>query len=54
MEIDEHLKYTLYVCLLFLYTPLLMSRVAYNSTRARGLGNQWFRAGHRTTSYRQA
>jgi len=54
MEIDEHLKYTLYVKsfpgeISFAYTVGL----AYSSTLAPGPESQWYRAGLPTTSYRR-
>jgi serine/threonine-protein phosphatase 2A catalytic subunit len=55
MEIDEHLKYTLYVPSLI--TKLLLRTLtdhfsACNSTHVPGLGSPWSAAGHQTTSSR--
>lgn len=53
MEIDEHLKYTLYV-VAFLLCALMTDRIAaYSSILARALANRWFRAGPPTTSCRR-
>jgi hypothetical protein len=54
MEIDEHLKYTLYVSASLLYAFSTNVIVASSSILARALVNQWFRAGLRTTSCRQS
>ena len=54
MEIDEHLKYTLYVVTFLLYAFSTNVSVASSSIPARALANQWFRAGLRTTSCRQS
>lgn len=59
MEIDEHLKYTLYVdkdtFLLTCSTLLTFSSPtpAYNSTRAHALANPWSPAAPPTTSSRR-
>lgn len=53
MEIDEHLKYTLYVATLPPYVRSTDSMTAYSSTPARALANRWSRVGLRTTSCRQ-
>ena len=53
MEIDEHLKYTLYVSAAFRSTRTsLMRSLAYNSTPAREPANPWSLAEHQTTSCR--
>lgn len=54
MEIDEHLKYTLYVFLLYPCRSLLIYHVACSSTRARELVSLWCLAGLRTTSFKVA
>jgi hypothetical protein len=53
MEIDEHLKYTLYVAAALLRAFSTDMIVASSSIPARALANQWFRAGLRTTSCKQ-
>jgi len=53
MEIDEHLKYTLYVAASMLCAFSTDRIIASSSIPARVLANQWFRAGLRTTSCRQ-
>lgn len=53
MEIDEHLKYTLYVVPYLLPQNLhvmLIRMPAYNSTPAHEPANRWYRAEHPTTS----
>jgi hypothetical protein len=49
MEIDEHLKYTLYVPHL-LQEVLANVATASNSILARALASRWFREGLQTTS----
>jgi hypothetical protein len=49
MEIDEHLKYTLYVLHLLQKVVANVAPVC-NSTPARALASRWFREGLQTTS----
>lgn len=53
MEIDEHLKYTLYVPLYPLEVPFAYTvGLAYSSILAPGPESQWYPAGLPTTSCR--
>jgi hypothetical protein len=53
MEIDEHLKYTLYVAVFLLFVCSTDMIAAYSLIPARALANRWSRAGLQTTSCRQ-
>lgn len=49
MEIDEHLKYTLYVSLV---RECILTAAAYSSTPARGRASRWSLGGRQTISCR--
>jgi hypothetical protein len=53
MEIDEHLKYTLYVYILF---PIphsdILTLPAFNLTHAPERESRWSQDGHQTTSFK--